>query len=222
METVADFIFLGCKITADGDCSHEIKRRSLLERKVMTNLDSILKSRDITLPTKVCLTETSMLWPHDAKSWLIWKDPDAGKDWGQEEKGMTDDEMVGWHHRLNGHGFGWTLGVGDGQGGLACCSSWGYKELDMTERLNWTEPPGMAPGILLFQGSNNDKCIMTRIPHDSRYLTVLIILCALSNRPTLPANPWSDAFTDSIVLLFSVSYSCNHTVGKTFILVSFI
>ena len=68
VETVADFIFLGCKITADGDCSHEIKRRSLLERKVMTNLDSILKSRDITLPTKVCLTETSMLWPHDAKS----------------------------------------------------------------------------------------------------------------------------------------------------------
>ena len=73
------------------------------------------------------------------KSWLIWKDPDAGKDWGQEEKGMTEDEMVGWHHRPNGHGFGWTPGVGDGQGGLACCSSWGLKELDTTERLNWTE-----------------------------------------------------------------------------------
>ena len=83
--------------------------------------------------------ETPMLWLHDEKSWLILKDPDAGKDWGQEEMGMAEDEMVGWHHRLNGHGFGWTLGVGDGQGGLACCSSWGSKQLDMTEWLNWTE-----------------------------------------------------------------------------------
>ena len=77
------------------------------------------------------------LWPPDAKSWLIWKDSDAGKDWGQEEKGMTEDEMVGWHHQLNGHGFGWTPGVGDGQGGLACCRSWGRKESDTTERLSW-------------------------------------------------------------------------------------
>ena len=66
------------------------------------------------------------------------KDPDAGKDWGQEEKGMTEDKMVGWHHRLNGHGFGWTLGFGDGQGGLVCSSSWGHRESDTTERLNWT------------------------------------------------------------------------------------
>ena len=73
------------------------------------------------------------------KSWLIWKDPDAGKDWGQEEKGMTEDEMVRWHHWLNGHGFEWTPGVGDEQGGLACCGSWGHKESDMTEWLNWTE-----------------------------------------------------------------------------------
>ena len=84
--------------------------------------------------------ETPILWPPNMKIWLIWKDPDAGKDWGQEEKGMTEDEMVGWHHRLDGHGFGWTLGVGGGQGGLACCDSWGCKESDMTERLNWTEP----------------------------------------------------------------------------------
>ena len=84
--------------------------------------------------------ETPILLPPDVKSWLIWEDPDAGKDWGQGEKGMTEDEMVGWHHRLNGHRFGWTPGVGDGQGGLACCGSWGHKELDMTERLNWTEP----------------------------------------------------------------------------------
>ena len=82
--------------------------------------------------------ETPILWALDVKSWLIWKDPDAGKDWGQEEKGSREDEMVGWHHRLNGHGFGWTLGVGDGQGGLVCCGSWGRKESDTTEWLNWT------------------------------------------------------------------------------------
>ena len=194
--------FWAPKITADGDCTHEIKRCLLLGRKVMTNLDSIFKSRDITLPTKVHLVKAMVfpvvmygceswtikkaerrridafelwcwrrllrvpwtarrsnqsilkeispgcsleglilkliLWPPDAKSWLIGKDPDAGKDWGQEEKGKTEDEMDGWHHRLNGHGFGWTPGVGGGQGGLACCSSWGRKESDTTERLNWT------------------------------------------------------------------------------------
>ena len=206
VETVADFIFLGSKITADSDCSHEIKRRLLLGRKVMTNLDSVLKSRDIILSTKFRLSrlwffssshvwmweldckeswapknwcfwiavlektlestldckeiqpvhpkgdqswvfigrtdveaETPMLWPPHAKSWLIGKDPDAGRDWGQEEKGMTEDEIVGWHHRHSGHGFVWTPGVGDGQRGLACCDSWGCKESDTTERLNWTE-----------------------------------------------------------------------------------
>ena len=77
--------------------------------------------------------ETPILWPPDAKSWLTGKDPDTGKDWRQEEKGMTEDEMVGWHHRLNEHGFGWTPRVGDGQGGLGCCRSWGCKESDMTK-----------------------------------------------------------------------------------------
>ena len=162
----------GSKITADGDWSHEIQRFLLLGKKGMTNLDNVLKSKDITLLTKVHMvkamvfpvvmyrckrwtikqaecwridafelwywrtlesssdykevqpvhpkgdqswmfigrthveSETPVLWPPDAKSWLIGKDPDAGKDWGQEEKGMTEDEMVGWHHRLNGHGFG--------------------------------------------------------------------------------------------------------------------
>ena len=206
METVADFIFGGSKITADGDCSHEIKRCLLLGRKAMTNLDSILKSRDITLPTKVHLVkamifssshvwiweldykeswvpknwcfwtvvlektlenpldckeiqpvhpkgdqswifigridvaaETPILWPPDAKSWLIGKDPDAGKDWRQEEKGMTEDEMVGWHHWLDGHEFEQALGVGDGQGTLVCCTPWGRKESDTTEWVNWTE-----------------------------------------------------------------------------------
>ena len=170
-ETVSDFIYWGCKITADGDCSREIKRCLLLGRKVMTNLDSLFKSRDIankgpasqgygfssghvwmweldyeeswaaknwwfwivvlekTLESPLdCKemqpvhpkadqswvffgrtddeAETPILWPPDVKSWLTWKDPDAGKDWGQEEKGTTEDEMVRWHHRLNGHGFG--------------------------------------------------------------------------------------------------------------------
>ena len=188
-------------MTADGDCSHEIKRCLLLGRKVMTNLDSIFKSRDVTLPTKVCLVkamvfpvvmygceswtvkkaerrrsdafelwcwrrllrapwtarrsnqsilknffgrndanaETPVLWLPHAKSWLIGKDSDAGRTWGQEEKGTTEDEMAEWHHRLDGREFEWTLGVGDGQGGLACCNSWGRKESDTTKPLNWTE-----------------------------------------------------------------------------------
>ena len=207
VETVSDFILGGSKITADGDCSHEIKRRLLFGRKVMTNLDSIFKSRDITLPTKVRLvkamafpvvmygcereldceeswvlkkwcfwtvvlektlespldckeiqpvhhkgdqswvfigrtdveSEILIFWPPDVKSWLIWKESDAGNDWGQEEKRTTEYEMVGWHHQLSGHGFGWTPGVGDGQGGLVCCGSWGRKESDTTEWLNWTK-----------------------------------------------------------------------------------
>ena len=79
--------------------------------------------------------ETPVLWPPHTKSWLIEKDSDAGRDWGQEEKGMTEDEMAGWHHWLNGRESEWTPGVGDGQGGLACCDWWGCKELDTTERL---------------------------------------------------------------------------------------
>ena len=176
----------------------------LLGRKVMTNLDSILKSREITWSTKVCLVKAIVFlvvmygceswtvkkaecqiidafepwcwrrllrvpwtarrsnWSilkeispeysleglmlklklqcEDAKNWLIWKDPDSGQDWKWEEKGTTEDEIAGWHHRLNGHEFGWSPGVGDGQGGLVCCNSWGHKELDTTEQLNWTEP----------------------------------------------------------------------------------
>ena len=83
--------------------------------------------------------ETPILWPPHVKSWLIGKDPDAGRDWGQEEKGMTECEMGGRHHQLNAHEFGWTLGAGDGQGGLTCCDSWGCKDSDTTEWLNWTE-----------------------------------------------------------------------------------
>ena len=201
METGTDFIFLGSNITADSDCSHEIKRCLLLGRKAMTNLDSVLKSRDIALPTKVHIVkamvfsvvvykcerwtikkaewrtdaftlcagedaesllnskemkpvnpkgnqpwifigrtdaeaETPILWPPDVKSWLTGKDCDAGKDWKQDEKGMTEDKMIGWHDRLNGHEFEQALGDGEGQGRLVCCSPWGHKESDTTERLN--------------------------------------------------------------------------------------
>ena len=83
--------------------------------------------------------ETPILWPPDVKSWLMGKDLDAGKDWGPEKNGTTEDEMVGWHHQLSGHVFGWAPGVGDGQGGLAYCSSFSRKESDTTEWLNWTE-----------------------------------------------------------------------------------
>ena len=83
--------------------------------------------------------ETPILWSLNVKSWLIWEDLDVGKDWGQEEKGTTENEMVGWHHWHNGHGFGWTPGVGDGQGGLACSGSWGCRvRTDWVTELNWT------------------------------------------------------------------------------------
>ena len=103
--------------------------------------------------------ETPILWPPDMKNWLIWKYPDFGKDWRQEEKGTTEDEMVGWYHRLNGHEFEQAPGAGDGQGGLACCDSWGCKELDTTNWLNWTElnrAPETNPWCIL-----KDKSILT-------------------------------------------------------------
>ena len=96
--------------------------------------------------------ETPILWPPHVKSWLTGKDSDAGRDWGQD-KGMTEDEMAGWHHRLDPNEFGWTLGVGDGQGGLVCCNSRGHKELDMTEWLHWTQ---LKKGTLLqYFGTRN-------------------------------------------------------------------
>ena len=92
--------------------------------------------------------ETPVLWPPLVKSWLIGKDPDAGRDWGQEEKGTTEDEMAGLHHRLDGHEFEWTLGVSDGLGGLSCWDSWGHKESDMTEWLNWTDKWKTSPYLM--------------------------------------------------------------------------
>ena len=90
-------------------------------------------------------------------SWLIGKDSDAGRDWGQEEKGTTEDEMAGWSHQLEGREFEWTPGVGDGQGGLACCDSWGHKKLDMTEQLNWSELNQMLTVYLEIQQWNELK-----------------------------------------------------------------
>ena len=101
-----------------------------------------------------------ILWPPDVKNWLIWKDPDAGKDWRQEEKGTTEEEMVGWHHRLNGHEFESTPGVGDGQGSLVCCSPWGRKESDTTERINWTDRYFSLP-VLLLISKRREKIILS-------------------------------------------------------------
>ena len=97
--------------------------------------------------------ETPVLWSPHAKSWLIGKDSDAGRDWGQEEKGTTEDEMTGWHHRLDGREFEWTPGVGVGQGGLVCCSPWGHEESDTTEWLNWTELNWREEKWVTYKGS---------------------------------------------------------------------
>ena len=203
METVRDFIFLGSKIPAGGDCSHEIKRRLLLGRKAMTNLDSIFKSRNITDKGPSCQScgfSSSHVWmwetikkperrridafelwcwrrllrvPWTARrsnqsvlkeinpeyslgglmlklilqffGYLMWRTDSlektliTGKDLRLEEKGLTEDEMVGWYHRLDEHEFEQAPGVGDEQGSLACCSPWGHKESDMTEELNWIQ-----------------------------------------------------------------------------------
>ena len=104
--------------------------------------------------------EASILWPPDVRSWLTGKHPDAGKDWRQEEKGMNKDEMVGWHHWLDGHEFEKAPGVGDGQGGLACCSPWGCKESDTTQWLNWTEM--LFTSCLLF-----NSCLLHYMIHEA-------------------------------------------------------
>ena len=108
--------------------------------------------------------ETPILWPCDVKNWLIWKDPHAGKDWRQEERGMAEDEMVEWHYQRDGHEFGWTPGVGDGQGGLLCCSPWGRKELDMTEQLNWTEPLYLWAALVAQMVKNLPAMQETQVP----------------------------------------------------------
>ena len=121
--------------------------------------------------------ETPVLWPPHAKCWLTGKDFDAGRVWGQEKKGTTEDEMAGWHHRLNGRESEWTLGVGDGQGGLACCDSWGRKESDMTEWLNWTELNWYVP-VTLFSVSRhfyNYKQIKVIIKSNHNHILLVVI-----------------------------------------------
>ena len=124
-------------------------------------------------------------WPPDINMWLNWKDPDAGEDWGQEEKGTTEDKMVGWHHWLNGQGFGWTLGVGDGQGGLACCGSRGRKESDTTEQLNWTERltnylVHLVPGWLSLSTSADKLAIDCTATHSPSLSNMpLLSMCCL-------------------------------------------
>ena len=123
---------------------------------------------------------TPILWPPDVKNCLIWKDPDAGKDWGQEEKRMTKDEMVGWYQRLDGHKFEWTLVVGDGQESLVCCSPWGCKESDKTEWLNRTEL--MHTHCSVFGFFFNQQCVweISRILSNyliSIFYIVLWLLC---------------------------------------------
>ena len=114
-------------------------KRSYLDYKEMQPVHSKGDQPWVFFGRNDAKVESPVLWPPHEKSWLIGKDSDAERDWGQEEKGMTEDEMAGWHHWLDGYEFEWTPGVGDGQGGLACCNWWGCKESDMTEWLNWTE-----------------------------------------------------------------------------------
>ena len=125
--------------------------------------------------------ETPVLWPPHAKSWLIGKDSDAGRDWGQEKKGTTEDEMAGWHHWRDGHESEWTLGVGDGQGGLACYDSWGRKELDTTEQLNWTEHISEEKDELYFVDYLVYNCPLTLNIIEGPYFC------------QLPSILWSDA-----------------------------
>ena len=121
--------------------------------------------------------ETPVLWPPHVKSWLTGKDSDAGRDWGQKEKGTTEDEMAGWHHWLNGHESEWTLGVGDGQGGLTCCYSWGRKESDMTEWLNWTELTDTIQTVYLRIIIGEETILLFKFNEPDVFLCHLSLIC---------------------------------------------
>ena len=142
--------------------------------------------------------ETPVLWPPHAKSWLIWKDPDAGRGWGQEEKGMTEDKMAGWHHRLNGHEFEWTLGVGDGQEGLACCDSWGRKKSDTTENLNWTDDPDNA-----LLGIHTEE---TRIERDTCTPVFIAALFIIARTWKQPRCPSADEWIRKLWYIYTMEY----------------
>ena len=121
------------------DCGVREDSESLLDCKEIQPVHPKENQSWIFIGRTDAEAEAPVLWPPDSNNWLIGKDPEAGKDWRQEEKGMTEDEMVGWHHWLNGHEFEQAPGVGDRQGGLVCCSPWSCKKSDMTEQLNWTK-----------------------------------------------------------------------------------
>ena len=124
---------LKVSITRNNTCQHHVHPEMMFwERHSLTSVVFIWKG----IGSTDAAAEAPILWPPDAKSWLIRKDPETGKDLRQEEKGIAEDEMVGWHHQLNGHEFGQALGDGEGQGSLACCSPWGFKDCDTTEWLN--------------------------------------------------------------------------------------
>ena len=133
--------------------------------------------------------ETPVLWPPHEKHWLIGKDSDAGRDWGQEE-GTTEDEMVGWHHSLDGHESEWNLGVGDGQGGLACCDSWGHEESDTTEPLNWTELIPFFQTLLLVELHVwKSFCLHVYLKHMS---IICLLTCGLNSL----VDPIRDLFSN--------------------------
>ena len=138
--------------------------------------------------------EAPILWPPDAKNWPIWKDPDAGKDWRQEEKGTTEDKMVGRHHWLDGHEFEQALGIGDGQGSLVCCSPWGIKASEMTERLNWSELTNLRLIYFSFLSKScpgtHQKCYSLYLEHFSPSL-LLVNSINFSEKPSpLPPIPY--------------------------------
>ena len=141
--------------------------------------------------------ETPVLWPPHAKSWLIGKDSDAGRDWGQEEKGTAEDEMAGWHHWLDGRKFEWTPGVGDGHGGLECCNSWGCKESDTTERLNCTESPSCSP-ILSVLATADSQLRLTYVSHkvikSHKVFTVAVVYAWETLLPKYPHGKQAHSF----------------------------
>ena len=267
METAEDLIFLGSIISADGDCSHELKRHLLLGRKAMTNLTSILKSKlywhhfvdkgpysqsygfssshtrmwemdhkeDWALKNWYFWTlvlektpegpldikeiklfnpkgnqpwrtdaeaETSVLWPPDMKISPLGKDPDSGKDWGQEEKGSTEEEMVGWHHWLKGHEFKQTLGDSEGQGSLVCCSPWHRKESYMTSdwtttkagtmTFNWRSLKSESLGALpkVTQNMAAPKLIWTILSPIAFYLITMTLLIQCWMSAMTKVIPW--------------------------------